>query len=988
MKKISLSIIRKRLIPFFCAAAILVPSVPTVCADSAVVAFPGAEGAGKYATGGRGGKIVHVTNLNDSGTGSFRDAVSGSNRIVVFDVGGTITLKSDVVVKSNITILGQTAPGGAGITLSGYKLGQGGDNQIIRFVSSRPGERGSGEYDAWGGSAGSNSIIDHCSIGWANDEQWGLYSNNMNQTVQYSIIGPSNCISTHAKGAHGFGVMFGKGQNSWHHNMIAHNISRNFRGKVVGTNAMDFVNNVIYDWGYQTGYGTLGRINYVGNYLKAGNSTKGGYHYFSKSSGSNYENYKFYVTGNKITDASGNDKVAGLGSDNWLGVSGFDAETYQSSSYFTVSDANGNDASVAPGAQTADEAFETVTKYAGAGIDSSSRPKIDREVMDEAKNGTGYLTGGRDFNGVTDSEQLAAIKKYNIQQADYESYYPKTVNKTITDSDNDGMPDDWEIARGLNPNNASDASDDYLGQGYMNIEYYANDLTVNAFPEGVVTESPASVDLGPEYNNIKEELAALTLSASSIKFPSDLPLPQKGSAHNLDIVWSSSSSAIKIKNNQIYQVNRKTEDQTVTLTASISSGAYNMSKSFSVTVVSNSSFWKATESDNAKPAGTELFDGLTILFDAAYKASAVTVNNEEFTGYISSSVTGTLSDGKATGTAFKYQAGESGYLTAYITRLGSAEKAKTLYIVEEGAAKDKDCVASVSGNVSDTSLTARVEAGKTYYIYVSGSKGCFMGIEFSPTAKPVWWRAGKSVEAGEELMPNLTSSEGLTYKESVKDIEGEAFAGSAAGSTNPSNNGASGAALRYIPETCGIFTVYCKVGSGKTIRINDADGNVVNEYKNETEESDFVSLSGELESGVTYYAYVASSKAEFFGASFVRTDSVEKPVVTAAPTAAPTSVPEATSTPTAAPSSEIKVDRVVRTGDTISYSVENGDGVTLDTYVAVYESGVLTGLKKVSRTVTNGQISFSCEEWNTNNARVFVWQDMKPVYKSCQLYTE
>ena len=93
MKKISLSIIRKRLIPFFCAAAILVPSVPTVCADSAVVAFPGAEGAGKYATGGRGGKIVHVTNLNDSGTGSFRDAVSGSNRIVVFDVGGTITLK-------------------------------------------------------------------------------------------------------------------------------------------------------------------------------------------------------------------------------------------------------------------------------------------------------------------------------------------------------------------------------------------------------------------------------------------------------------------------------------------------------------------------------------------------------------------------------------------------------------------------------------------------------------------------------------------------------------------------------------------------------------------------------------------------------------------------------------------------------------------------------------------------------------------------------
>ncbi len=990
MKKFRLPIIRKKLIPFICAAAMLAPSVPTVCADSAVAAFPGAEGAGKYATGGRGGKIVHVTNLNDSGTGSFRDAVSGSNRVVVFDVGGTITLKSDVVVKSNITILGQTAPGGAGITLSGYKLGQGGDNQIIRFISSRPGERGSGEYDAWGGSAGSNSIIDHCSIGWANDEQWGLYSNNTNQTVQYSIIGPSNCISTHAKGAHGFGVMFGKGQNSWHHNMIAHNISRNFRGKVVGTNTMDFVNNVIYDWGYQTGYGTLGRINYVGNYLKAGNSTRGGYHYFSKSSGSNYENYKFYVTGNKITDVSGNDKISGLGSNNWLGVSGFDSETYQSSAYFTVSDTNGNDASVAPNAQTADEAFETVTKYAGAGIDSTSRPRIDQEVMDEAKNGTGYLTGGRDFNGVTDSEQLAAIEKYNIQPADYESYYPKTANKTITDSDNDGMPDDWETARGLNPNNASDAAGDYLGQGYMNIEYYANDLTVNAFPAGVVTESPASVDLGPEYTNIKEELAALTLSASSVKYPSDLSLPQKGSAHNLDIVWSSSSSAIKIKNNQIYQVNRKTEDQTVTLTASISSGAYNMSKGFSVTVVSNSSFWKAKESDNAKPAGTELFDGLTTLFDATYKASEVTIDGEDFVGYISSSDSGKLVDGKATGTAFKYVAAESGYLTAYIRNLGSAESAKTLYIVEEGAKSNDDCIASAAGNASNLSLTAHIETGKTYYIYVAGSKGQFTGIEFSLTAKPVWWKASVNAAAGEKLMKNLSPSEAMTYKESSKEIDGEAFTGSIAGTTNPSAYGASGAALHYIPETNGIFTVYCKVGSGKTIKINDADGNVVNEYKNEAEESDFVSLSGELKTGVTYYAYVAGSKAEFFGASFVRTDSVDEPAATTSPTIAPTSAPQSTKSPTssAAPSEEIKVSKVVKTGNTISYSVENAEGVTLDTFVAVYENGVLTGLKKVSQTVANGQVSFSCEGWNTTNARVFVWQEMNPVYKSCQLYNE
>ena len=219
----------------------------TASAANPIVAFPGAEGAGKYATGGRGGTVYHVTNLKDSGAGSFRDAVSRSGRIIVFDVGGTINLKSDVVVMGNNTIAGQTAPGG-GITLKGGKIGMGGDNIIIRFVSSRPGENGSSECDAWGGSKGFNSMIDHCSIGWANDEQFGLYS-SMQQTVQYSIIGPSNCISYHSKGCHGFGIMMGAGHNTWHHNMIADNISRNFRGKIGAPNTLDYVNNVIFNWG-------------------------------------------------------------------------------------------------------------------------------------------------------------------------------------------------------------------------------------------------------------------------------------------------------------------------------------------------------------------------------------------------------------------------------------------------------------------------------------------------------------------------------------------------------------------------------------------------------------------------------------------------------------------------------------------------------------------------------------------------------------------
>ena len=170
------------LVTVFAGAGFPAAKAPTASAAGNLLAFPGAVGGGKYATGGRGGSVYHVTNLNDSGEGSFRDAVSKSGRIVVFDVGGTIELKSAVSSAGNITIAGQTAPGGAGITLKNYKMAFGGDNIICRYLSSRPGPyyATSSGNDAWGGSKGSNCIVDHCSIGWASDEQWGLYSNNSN----------------------------------------------------------------------------------------------------------------------------------------------------------------------------------------------------------------------------------------------------------------------------------------------------------------------------------------------------------------------------------------------------------------------------------------------------------------------------------------------------------------------------------------------------------------------------------------------------------------------------------------------------------------------------------------------------------------------------------------------------------------------------------------------------------------------------------------
>lgn len=466
-----------------------------VMAAGKTPAFPGAEGGGKYATGGRGGTVYHVTNLNDSGTGSFRDAVSGSNRIVVFDVGGTIELKSDVVVKSNVTIAGQTAPGGHGVTLKNYKVGLGGSNIIMRYISSRPGERGlNQDYDALGGSDGANSIIDHCAFGWANDEQWGLYSNNDMYTTQWTIVGPSNCFSYHSKGIHGFGIMFGRSNNTWHHNLIAHNISRNFRGKVTGTDTAEFVNNVIYDWGYQTAYGTLGHLNYVGNYLKKGAKTTGD-RYISISSGSGYENFRFYMNGNKLVDKNGT-VVIDEGQEWDKGInygSTYNKESFYSAKPFSINN-NSEDVAYVQKAESADNAFVNVTSFVGPAINAQSRTKIDAQVIDETINGTGALTGARPLSEAN-STQKAEIEKYGITQTTYT--YPETVTKAqagdkYTDTDNDGMPDWWELERGLDPysNTKAETNGDYCGQGYTNIEYYLNDLTVDSFPAGTVTVSP------------------------------------------------------------------------------------------------------------------------------------------------------------------------------------------------------------------------------------------------------------------------------------------------------------------------------------------------------------------------------------------------------------------------------------------------------------------------------------------------------------------
>lgn len=457
----------------FCSCA-QQKTVPFSVAAEKPIAFPGAEGFGKYTTGGRGGSVYKVTNLNDDGEGSLRWALNKKGpRMIVFDVSGTIHLNSPLNIKANTTIAAQTAPGD-GICIADHPVKIDGDNVIVRYMRFRMGDRyqnagkvaGAGHDDALSGIGKKNIIIDHCSVSWSTDEVMSVY-NGDSTTIQWSIISePLNYSYHFEKGDtdfehHGYGGIWGGRHLSAHHNLIAHCLSRNprFAGiRSINEEFVDYRNNVIYNWGNNTIYGGEGgTYNLVNNYFKYGPSTNKNVR-FRIVNPSRQENPaigfgNYFVEGNFVDE---NPEVT---KNNWLGIHMGNGGTEEDKKQAVVSKAF---PAVDIKTISALQAYEDVLNYAGA---SFRRDTLDERIMNNVKQRTG---------GIIDVQGGYA---HGTSYEQTKNAWPALKSlPALADSDKDGMPDEWEKKNGLDPNNASDASALKLHFHYTNIEVYINSL--------------------------------------------------------------------------------------------------------------------------------------------------------------------------------------------------------------------------------------------------------------------------------------------------------------------------------------------------------------------------------------------------------------------------------------------------------------------------------------------------------------------------------
>ena len=538
--------------------SIIAASLISISTMAQAPAFPGAEGHGRFVTGGRGGKIYHVTNLNDSGTGSFREAVKSDNRIIVFDVAGVIALKSDLKIADDITILGQTAPS-PGITLRYYTV-QPGSNNIIRFIRIRRGQEkdiNDGADASWQRNK-TGIIFDHCSFSWSIDEVASFYDNN-NFTMQWCTVAESLTNPGHSKGAHGYGGIWGGKLASFHHNFVAHLMNRGprFNGarygwtgytsnkeystykwqNTVQAENVDFRNCVMYN-AQGTCYGGPGggQINIVNNYYKAGpsHSLKGttlnglkvdvstGKERGSQdritlvtlsNSGNSDKNHpelydmtsRYYINGNTTETTKGqkteNKDWKGIIYDK--GIPGLNGEYYSPDvnnfygdavAHTTISGKSCVKIKMDNPAPTGQVTTHSAAE-AYEKVLAYVGASLYRDEID-ARYMEEAKTGTATYKGsITNSPGI--IDKVSDVNGYTEDNFGTGSRPDGFDTDKDGIPDEWEKANGLNSNDASDAltcSLDKKGY-YTNIEVYANSLVENIMK----SENTDAIDAVDEY---------------------------------------------------------------------------------------------------------------------------------------------------------------------------------------------------------------------------------------------------------------------------------------------------------------------------------------------------------------------------------------------------------------------------------------------------------------------------------------------------------
>ncbi|HMA92421.1 MAG TPA: pectate lyase [Polyangiaceae bacterium] len=403
-------------------------------ANECQLAFPGAQGFGRCAIGARGGSVYHVTNLNDSGPGSLRDAISVSRRTVVFDVSGVIKLTSRLVFKSNLTVAGQTAPGGGIVIYGDGTSFSAANHTIVRYLRFRMGINGESGKDTVGMANGHDVIWDHCSISWARDGNLDLNQESgselYNLTLQDSIVAQG--LQTHSTG----GLVVNAG-TSIIRSLYIDNNSRNPKAR--GTT--QFINNVVYNWvvsGYILG-DTSGRSDgaLLGNYLIAGPETKGG------TLDSPTPEYHVYAAGNYY-DSNRDGTLNGR----LLTQGDFGSATWETKPSVEFPEMP---------VMTATEAFQYVTDHAGASL---YRDAVDSYVLRE------LASLGDQGKTISDEASLG------LSQAVGEI----PTGTPPKDTDQDGMSDAWENAQGLDPADANDRNDDQNGDGWTNLEEYINSL--------------------------------------------------------------------------------------------------------------------------------------------------------------------------------------------------------------------------------------------------------------------------------------------------------------------------------------------------------------------------------------------------------------------------------------------------------------------------------------------------------------------------------